>query len=90
MFGKEKAIAVLNHKSQLDWVMSWVVSDHCNILEVKLLCFNSIYRVLHAKFLFYSFGSFSSFTNWRDPSPLLQPRHTLQKLQRCQVTGNLR
>ena len=35
-FGKENAIAVLNHRAQLDWVMSWVVCDHCNILEVNI------------------------------------------------------
>ena len=33
-FGKEKAIVVMNHKGELDWVISWICSDHFRVLQV--------------------------------------------------------
>ncbi|CAK8687848.1 unnamed protein product [Clavelina lepadiformis] len=32
LFGKENMISVMNHSGQLDWVISWVLSDYCKIL----------------------------------------------------------
>ena len=42
-FGHEKAICIMNHKGELDWVVSWVASDYFKVLQV---CINSCITVL--------------------------------------------
>ena len=35
-FGKEKALLVMNHKCQLDWVVIWCLGHYYDVLQVKL------------------------------------------------------
>jgi len=43
-FGKEKAIVVMNHKGELDWVISWICSDHFRVLQNCKCMVKSILR----------------------------------------------
>ena len=36
--GKESSVALCNHRSDIDWLIGWLIADKYNVLGVRLRC----------------------------------------------------